>query len=102
MASTLNISRIDCASDDAREAILQLRRQLSPQGDVVSPQGRARTIAAFGEPLTPQQVVERICADVQCRGLQAVLELTAKLDGKALSPGDVRVSPEELARSFKD
>ena len=27
-----------------------------------------------GEPLTPQQVVERICADVQCRGLGAVLD----------------------------
>src|SRR5512135_387109 len=96
MAMTLNICRIDCVRDDAREAILGLRRLLSLKGDVVSPQGRARTIAAFGEPLTPQQVVERICADVQCRGLEAVLDYTARLDGVTLSPAEVRVTPEEF------
>ncbi|MGE5757203.1 MAG: histidinol dehydrogenase [Planctomycetaceae bacterium] len=101
MAMTLNICRIDCVRDDAREAILGLRRLLSPKGDVVSPQGRARTIAAFGEPLTPQQVVERICADVQCRGLDAVLDYTARLDGVALGPSAVRVAREELGDAFR-
>src|SRR3954451_10192969 len=101
MATTLNISRIDCASDDAREAILELRRQLSPKGDVVSPQGRARTVAAFGEPLTPQQVVERICADVRDRGLDAVLDYTARLDGVALDRADVRVPASEMRDAFK-
>ena len=89
---TLNIRRIDCASDDARAAIAELRRELSPRGNVVSPEGRARTIAAFGEPLTPPQVVERICADVAARGLAAVLDYTRRLDGVALEPGTVRVS----------
>lgn len=101
MAMTLNICRIDCVRDDAREAILGLRRLLSPKGDVVSPQGRARTIAAFGEPLTPQQVVERICADVQCRGLDAVLDYTARLDGVAQGPSAVRVAREELGDAFR-
>src|SRR3954462_9833058 len=101
MASTLNICRIDCASDDAREAILELRRQLSPKGNVVSPQGLARTIAAFGEPLTPQQVVERICGDVQRRGMAAVLDYTETLDGKRLSAEEVRVSADELADAFR-
>ena len=96
MTTTLNIRRIDCASDDARQAILAPRAQLSPRGDVVSPQGRARTVAAFGEPLTPQQVVERICGDVQRRGLDAVLEYTRKLDDVALDRASVRVSAEEL------
>src|SRR5438270_2066761 len=100
MATTLNICRIDCASDDARGAILELRRQLSPKGDVVSPQGRARTVAAFGEPLAPQQVVERICADVQARGLAAVLDYTRRLDGVDLDPTAVRVSNDELAAAF--
>ena len=99
MATTLNICRIDCASDDAREAILELRRQL--KSNVVSPQGRARTLAAFGEDLTPQQVVERICAEVQCRGLDAVLDYTAKLDGVTLDPAAVRVSDEELRAAFQ-
>jgi histidinol dehydrogenase len=101
MTTTVNICRIDCASDDAQEAILGLRRQLSPKGNVVSPQGRARTIAAFGEPLTPQQVVERICADVQCRGLDAVLDYTARIDGVTLEPSAVRVTAEELASAFR-
>jgi histidinol dehydrogenase len=101
MATTLNICRIDCVRDDAREAILGLRRQLSPKGNVVSPQGRVRTIAAFGEPLTPQQVVERICADVQCRGLDAVLDYTARLDGVMLEPSAVRVAREELSDAFR-
>jgi histidinol dehydrogenase len=101
MTTTLNIPRIDCLRDDAREAIQALRRQLSPRGDVVSPQGRARTLAAFGEALTPQQVVERICADVQCRGLDAVLDYTGRLDGVALEPSAVRVAPEELAAACR-
>ena len=58
-------------------------------------------MAAFGEPLTPQQVVDRICADVQCRGLAAVLELTAKLDGKTLAAAEVRVTPAELKDAFR-
>jgi histidinol dehydrogenase len=101
MTSILNICRIDCANDDARRAIRELRRQLSPAGNVVSPQGRARTIAAFGESLTPQQVVERICADVQCRGLDAVLDYTARLDGVRLDPSAVRVPADELLAAFK-
>jgi len=101
MSMTLNINRIDCASEDAREAILDLRRQLSPRGDVVSPQGRARTMAAFGEALTPVQVVERICADVQCRGLEAVLDYTARLDGVRLDPAAVRVPEAELKAAFR-
>ena len=68
-----------------------------PHGERGQPEGRARTIAAFGEPLTPQQVVERICADVQCRGLDAVLDYTARLDGVTLDPSAVRVSADELA-----
>jgi histidinol dehydrogenase len=101
MTTILNISRIDCASDDARGAIRELRRQLSPAGNVVSPQGRARTIAAFGEPLTPQQVVERICADVRRRGLDAVLDYTARLDGVTLDPEAVRVTPDAMRAAFK-
>ncbi len=101
MTTTLNITRIDCARDDAREALQELRRQLSPRGDIVSPRGRERTIAVFGEPLSPQQVVERICADVQCRGLDAVLDYTAKLDARELTPEEVRVTPEELAEAHR-
>ena len=103
MASLTNIGRIDCASDDAREAIRDLRRQLSPRGDVVSPQGRARTIAAFGEPLTPEQVVERICDDVQAAGSTPCSTTPRRLDRRRRSTrASVRVSPEELADGLPD
>ena len=101
MASLTNIGRIDCSSDDAPNAIRELRRQLSPKGDVVSPEGRARTIAAFGEPLTPEQVVSRICDDVRDRGLAAVLDYTRRLDRVTLDPPGVRVTHEELVEAHK-
>lgn len=45
--------RIDCSRDDAAQAIAFLRAELGPKGNVVSPEGRERTIQAFGEPLSP-------------------------------------------------
>ena len=101
MTTTLNICRIDCANDDAREAIRGLRRRLSPNGNVVSPQGQAKTIAVFGEPLTPQQVVERICADVENLGLEAVLDYTRRIDGVTLQPDAVRVRSDEMESAYK-
>jgi histidinol dehydrogenase len=93
---TIKIRRIHCASDDAERAIAALRAELSPAGNVVSPEGRARTIAAFGEPLEPRQVVERICDDVAARGLDAVLDYGRRLDGADLDPGRIRVARDEL------
>lgn len=93
----LTIPTIDCSLQDPLKALAELRRKLSPQGDVVSEAGRERTIALFGEPLAPRQVVERICADVRDRGLAAVLEYTSRLDRKQLTSETMRVSAKELA-----
>ncbi len=98
---TLRIRRIDCASDDAERAIAALRAELSPKGNVVSPEGRARTIAAFGEPLEPRQVVERICDDVASRGLDAVLDYGRRLDGAELDAAGLRVSADELEAAHR-
>jgi histidinol dehydrogenase len=92
----LAIPRIDARTPEAAAQIAALRAKLSPSGDVVSEAGRKKTIEVFGEPLAPQQVVERICRDVKIRGLAAVLEYTAKLDGKTLAASELRVSAEEL------
>jgi histidinol dehydrogenase len=51
----------------------------------------------FGEPLTPRQVVERICSEVKSRGLPAVLDYSRKLDKAELTLQTVRVSEGELA-----
>jgi histidinol dehydrogenase len=97
----LKIRRIDCSTADAHREIAALRAELSPQGNVVSPAGKARTIAAFGEPLTPRQVVERICGDVAARGLDAVLDYSRRIDGVTLETKQVRVSPDELGDAHR-
>jgi histidinol dehydrogenase len=97
MSTPFSIQRIDARQGDVRLALNALRRKLSPAGNVVSEAGRRRTIEVFGEPLSPQHVVERICGDVRARGLAAVLEYSQKLDKAELTPPTVRVSPAELA-----
>jgi len=95
-ASTLSIPVLDCRQQNARLALDQLRDKLSPRGDIVSEAGRQRTIELFGEPLSPQQVVERICRDVQSRGQTALLDYTAKLDRKQLDATSMKVTADEL------
>lgn len=92
-----SIPRIDTRRDDVAAALDALRQKLSPAGNVVSEAGRKKTVEVFGEPLSPQQVVERICGDVKARGLAAVLEYSRKLDRAELTPATIRVSPKELA-----
>ncbi len=93
----LVIRRIDTSQPGAAEELAVLRRKLSADGDVVSEAGRRKTLEVFGEPLTPQQTVERICRDVRERGLDAVLEYTRKLDGKEITAETLRVSGDELS-----
>ncbi|MHB8736759.1 MAG: histidinol dehydrogenase [Terriglobales bacterium] len=89
--------RIDACRDDARRAIAALRQRLSPRGEVVSEEGRRRTIDVFGAPLTPAQVVEQICGDVQKRGLAAVLDYSARIDKAHLTAQTIRVEAADLA-----
>jgi histidinol dehydrogenase len=95
----LTIPTIDCSVQDPLAALADLRRKLSPQGDIVSEAGKQRTISLFGEALAPRQVVQRICADVRHKGLDAVLDYTSKLDQKVLTRETMRVSAEELAHA---
>jgi histidinol dehydrogenase len=97
MTTPFTIDRIDTRRDDVAAALDALRRKLSPAGNVVSEAGRRRTIEVFGEPLSPRQVVERICGDVRARGIEAVLEYSRKLDKAELTRETVRVSAAELA-----
>lgn len=101
MTQPLAIQRIDARSGDVRAALDTLRQKLSPAGNVVSEAGRRRTIEVFGEPLSPQQVVERICGEVKSRGLAAVLEYSRKLDKAELIPQTVRVSEAELVAAHR-
>ena len=100
MSTPLSIQQIDTRRDDLGAALAALRQKLSPAGNVVSEASRRRTMEVFGEPLSPQQVVERICGDVKSRGLAAVLDYSRRLDKAELTPETVRVSAGELAAAI--
>src|SRR5262245_51434118 len=94
---TLNVRCIRCADAQAGRQLAELRQQLTLQADIVSPRGRQLTEAVFGEALPPGRVVERICAEVRGRGLDAVLYYTEKLDGVRLDRSTLRVDLKEMA-----
>lgn len=97
----MNIERIDTTEPTARGQIAELRAKLAPEGNVVSEAGRQKTIDVFGEPLSPVQVVERICGEVRGRGIEAVLEYSHKLDGKEISADGLRVPSEALEAAHR-
>src|SRR5688572_27458482 len=99
MTSSLTIRRIDTRQGNVREALAELRARLSPRGDVVSETGRRRTIEVFGEALSPQHVVERICDDIRQRGLAAVLDYSRRIDKAELTKETIRVPADELERA---
>ena len=92
----LNILRIDSSRDDIQAAMRDLRHKLSPRGDIVSQEGRKKTEEIFGEPLSPVEVVERICTDVAQKGLEAVLDYSARIDRAELTPETIRVTRDQL------
>jgi histidinol dehydrogenase len=98
-SANLNIRRIDSRREDIRAAMAELRAKLSPAGNVVSEAGRRRTIEVFGQPLSPQQVVQRICNDVQQQGVAAVLDYSARIDKAQLTADSLRVPAAELAKA---
>ncbi len=90
-------SRINLADPDGRARLDALRGKLVSQGDVISPASRQRTIDVFGEPLSPRQVVERICEDVRAQGLVALLDYSRRIDRAEVDAGSLVVPPERLA-----
>ncbi|MFM9197874.1 MAG: histidinol dehydrogenase [Planctomycetia bacterium] len=84
-------------SAEGRARLDALRAKLASQGELVRPAGRQRTIDVFGEPLTPRQVVERICGDVKARGLPALLDYTRRIDGANVTKESLFVDSAALA-----
>lgn len=82
----------------ARQTVLT---RLPPDEIVVTERMRQRTLALFGEDLHPEEVIRRILRDVRARGDAAVLEWGARLDGAALQPDQIQVSPDELAAAYQ-
>ena len=101
MTKQLAITWIDSRSGDVDAKMAELRRKLSPRGDVVSPAGRQRTLEIFGEALTPQQIVEKICRDIDAKGLPALLDYNKRIDGADITLETLRVSETELIAAHK-
>jgi histidinol dehydrogenase len=102
MKTMSNLRRIFLGESGAADAIQAIRQKLSLTGDVISPSARARTVEVFGEPLTPSEVVRRICRDVREQGLAAVLRYTAKLDRVSLTRDTLRVPVETMQRAHQE
>ncbi|MCL2119262.1 MAG: histidinol dehydrogenase [Planctomycetaceae bacterium] len=101
MTHPLAITWIDSRDDEVDAKMAELRRKLSPRGDIVSPAGRQRTLEIFGEALTPQQTVERICRDIDTKGLAALLDYNKRIDGADVMPETLRVSEAELIAAHR-
>ena len=100
MASNpLQIRRIDARNDDFTAALEEIRQQLSPSGNVVSPQGQELTKRVFGEPLAPREVVERICSEVQTEGQAAVARYSRELDGYESQSDTLRLDKSQLEQA---
>ncbi|MDR2762266.1 MAG: histidinol dehydrogenase [Planctomycetaceae bacterium] len=99
----MKIRRIDSRKGGkaVRQEIAELRERLSSRGNIVSESGRQRTIEIFGEALSPQQVVERICSEVRSGGLSVLLDYSFRIDGAELTSKTIRVTKNELASAYR-
>lgn len=83
-------------ADDARQTLL---KRFSLDDVQVPPDMLRRLETLFGEPLTPEQAVQRILRDVRQRGDAALAHWTTLLDGQ--SPASFRV-PSSVLRAALD
>lgn len=97
--TSLAVQTIDLTTAEGRGRLGRLVSSLSSQGDVVSPSAAKRTIEIFGEPLTPKQVVARICEDVQAKGREAVLEYSRRIDRAEVGVESLFVTAEAFEQA---
>jgi histidinol dehydrogenase len=96
MDTVFSIPIWDDQADNLVEKVEGLRRKLGVRGDIVSSRSRAKTIEVFGESLSPNQVVERICEAVRSGGIEALLQYTKQLDHAEVTPQTIRVQQCEI------
>ena len=101
MTDILNIQRIDYRRDDLHAEVAAIRKRIGLRGDVVSEAGKQRTMEVFGQPLTPQQVVQTICDAVRSDGIAAVLKYTEQIDKVKVDRDALRVSAKQLETAHR-
>ena len=95
------LTRLDTSARDFEEQLEELRKKLSPDGTVVSERSAQLTMSLFGEAISPQQVVERICREVRIQGTQAVLKYARALDDPRMDASRLRVPSERMVEAHK-
>ncbi len=90
------VIRIVYGAEEARETVL--KRQPLDEYEA-SPALQASIEHLFGEPLTPDEVVAKILADVKARRDTALLEYSRLLDGARSDT--LRVSPERIELAWE-
>lgn len=100
--NSLKMDRLNASSSSFSDDIAGLRRKLSPDGSVVSDRGKQLTMKVFGEPLSPQLVVDRICNDVKLRGTEAVVHYARALDNPDSSAENLRVPISMLQKAHAE
>lgn len=101
-ANALKLTWIDARKDDVSSQIEALRQKLSINGNIVSEVGKQRTIEIFGEPLTPREVVDKICNEVAVRGLPALLEYSERIDHAKLTAKELRVPDSDFDKALNE
>jgi histidinol dehydrogenase len=81
--------------------VARLSRRLDATRRLDTAAYRARVKALFGRPLSPEQVVARIVADVRARGDRALVDYARRLDGVRLSARRLRVTRAELRAGYR-
>ncbi len=99
--NALKLTWIDARKDDVRKQINALRQKLSLKGNIVSEAGKRRTIEIFGAPLTPAEVVNKICFDVASEGLSALLDYSLRIDRANLTADELRVPDTDFDEALK-
>jgi len=87
---------------DLAAALRALSAKLHLSAGITSAASDEKTVAVFGAPMTPLEVVRRILADVREKGDAAVAEYTKKLDGVDLTPDAFAAAPDEVAAAWAD
>lgn len=84
-------------SQTARQTVLRRR---PPDETDLPPAVQARITALFGEPLSAEQAVARIVADVRRCGDDALRDWTRKLDGADLADG-LQIDPQDCRSALQ-
>lgn len=98
--TALKIRRIDCNEVAAAKQLNILRDKFIHRADVVSAASKKLTQTVFGKPLTPAEVVDRVCADVKAKGFSAVQKYTEAFDKANITARTLKVTADEMAQAY--